>query len=546
MKDTDTGNARQTSEFEIVIDGCPVTVREGETVLAGARRLGLDIPTLCYLPKCGPLTSCLVCLVKVRAEEGGGGRLVPSCGLEVQPGMVIESETDEVRTARRTALELLFSDHVGDCLAPCHRLCPLHLNIPVMLHQVETQTWDAATRTVLQALPMPAILGRLCHHPCENGCRRGTHDQPIAIRDVERLVADRDLASSSPFLPPRKPAAGKSVAIIGAGPTGLAAAFFLLREGHGVTIFDRHDKPGGSLRGEVDGGALESATLDAEMNRLRALGAQFSLGIELGRDETLEGLLTRFDAVLVAWGRKEKALASLALATTPTGIRADPLTAATSQARVFAAGAAVRPIKHLVRAMSEGRSAALAVHRSLLGLKAAGEQRLFSSVMGRLSAPELGLFLVGHNPAPRISPAQGVLRGFTALEGRGEAGRCLHCDCRAEGNCQLQHYGELYGVEPGRFRSQRRPFEQHLERGEIVFEPGKCILCGICVRITELAREPLGLTFIGRGFDVRVAAPLDRAIADGLQKVARECVEACPTGALAFKHDLPPPPRESA
>src|SRR6476620_781885 len=96
--------------ISLTIDGHSVEVAPGETVLHAARKLGIDIPTLCYLEKCGPLNSCLVCLVKIN------GKLVPSCGTKVLPGMVIESETEEVHEARRTALELLFSDHIGDCL----------------------------------------------------------------------------------------------------------------------------------------------------------------------------------------------------------------------------------------------------------------------------------------------------------------------------------------------------------------------------------------------------------------------------------------------
>ena len=130
----------------LTIDGQEIEAQPGETVLGAARRLGLDIPTLCHLEKCGPLNSCLVCLVKVVAN--GQSRLVPSCGTKALPGMVIESETEEVHEARRTALELLFSDHVGDCLSPCHRLCPLQLNIPALLRQIQAGSLDEAMATV--------------------------------------------------------------------------------------------------------------------------------------------------------------------------------------------------------------------------------------------------------------------------------------------------------------------------------------------------------------------------------------------------------------
>jgi len=103
----------------------------------------------------------------------------------------------------------------------------------------------------------------------------------------------------------------------------------------------------------------------------------------------------------------------------------------------------------------------------------------------------------------------------------------------------LQHYAQTYGADANRFRSERRPFEQQRQPGGIIFEPGKCILCGICVKLCEMAAEPLGLTFVKRGFDMQVAAPFGEAIERGLQKVAGECVRQCPTGALVFEGQGP-------
>jgi NADH dehydrogenase/NADH:ubiquinone oxidoreductase subunit G len=99
----------------------------------------------------------------------------------------------------------------------------------------------------------------------------------------------------------------------------------------------------------------------------------------------------------------------------------------------------------------------------------------------------------------------------------------------------LQTYAQVYGADASRYRHQRRPFEQKVQPGGVIFEPGKCILCGICVKLTEMAQEELGLTFVGRGFDVRVAAPFNGSIEEGLKKTAAECVEHCPTGALTFE-----------
>ena len=517
------------SLFTITIDGQTATVSPGQSVLFAARSIGIDIPTLCYLEKCGPLNSCLVCLVKIN------GKLVPSCGTKVTPGMSVESETVEVHEARKTALELLFSDHVGDCLSPCHRLCPLRLNIPVMLRQVQAGKLDEAIVLIRDTLPLAGVLGRLCHHPCEQGCRRGTWDEPAAIRNLERMVTDAETKKPEGYLPTRKALTGKSVAIIGAGPAGLTAAYDLLRKGHACAIVDRNHMAGGSLRGEVLTESLPPAVLDSEINQLERLGVTFKLGVTFGTDVTLEGLLRGFDAVLVAIGETSRAEGeALGLEMTNSGVKAHPDTYQTRNASVFAAGRALKPMNQLVRTMSEGRAAAECVHQFLSGRKVQRPDKPFSVVMGRLDDQELNLFLQDTEGSGRISPCD-ACAGFNKREGALEASRCLHCDCRSSGQCGLQFYAQTYQADANKYRQQRRRFEQLTQPGGIIFEPGKCILCGICVKLTELAREPLGLTFIGRGFDVRVSAPLNHTIEEGLQKVAAECVEHCPTGALTLR-----------
>jgi NADPH-dependent glutamate synthase beta subunit-like oxidoreductase/ferredoxin len=554
-------------KVKLSIDAHPVEVAAGQSVLSAARALGIDIPTLCYLEKCGPLNSCLVCLVKIN------GKLVPSCGTRAEPGMVVESETTEVHEARRTALELLFSEHVGDCLAPCNRLCPLGMNIPVMIRQIQAGRLEQASATVREALPLAGVLGRLCHHPCEQGCRRGSWDQAASIREMERVVADWSLGGgesdvqslkskaerSLPFgvhplgcseapvadadtlkgghrtAPSQKPTSGKSVVIVGAGPTGLAAAYYLLREGHACTIADRHERAGGTLCGEIEKGALPQEVLDGELQLLERLGVQFRLGAALGRDITLEGLTRGFDAVLVAIGQTSQAEGeALGLEMAPGGVKASPESYHTDRLGVFAAGRAVKPVSHLVRAMSEGQAAAQCIHAFLSGAILQRRGKPFSSIMGRVEKDELKVLLADASTAGSVAPCD-ACAGFNSGEAATEALRCLHCDCRSSGDCALQAYAQSYGADASRFRQGRRKFEQQVQPGGIIFEPGKCIRCGICVKLTELAREPLGLTFIGRGFEVRVATPFNRTIEEGLQKVAQECVEYCPTGALVFK-----------
>jgi NADH dehydrogenase/NADH:ubiquinone oxidoreductase subunit G len=123
-------------------------------------------------------------------------------------------------------------------------------------------------------------------------------------------------------------------------------------------------------------------------------------------------------------------------------------------------------------------------------------------------------------------------------EAESAAGRCCHCDCRAANNCRLQTFAELYNVDPRAYAGEhRRKFEFIRQPGGVIFEPGKCISCGICVELAAQARAPLGLTFVGRGFDVKIAVPLNGSLADGLQRVAEDCVKHCPTGALMFEDE---------
>ncbi|MFH1747985.1 MAG: 2Fe-2S iron-sulfur cluster-binding protein, partial [Planctomycetota bacterium] len=116
----------------VTIDNREVEVPAGSTVLDAAEQLGIEIPTLCYLKGYAPNTTCMVCVVK-REDTG---RFVPACATRVEDGMRVSSATDEVRQARRTALELLLSDHVGDCRAPCQYACPFNTDIPSMLRQL--------------------------------------------------------------------------------------------------------------------------------------------------------------------------------------------------------------------------------------------------------------------------------------------------------------------------------------------------------------------------------------------------------------------------
>jgi len=229
----------------------------------------------------------------------------------------------------------------------------------------------------------------------------------------------------------------------------------------------------------------------------------------------------------------EDEAAHLGLPLIGSSLRTNPNTCQTPLRNVFAAGSCVRPQKQLVKAMAEGRAAADCIQRHLSGKPVRRPEKPFTSMMGRLDPAEMKTFISSARGGATVTPCDRCA-GHNRQEAALESSRCLHCDCASSGNCVLQHYAQAYGADANRFRSERRPFEQQRQPGGIIFEPGKCILCGICVKLCEMAQEPLGLTFVGRGFDVRVAVPFDEAIEHGLQKVAAECVQQCPTGALVF------------
>jgi hypothetical protein len=204
-------NTRSPTVVKVKIDDREVDVPPGSNIIDAAAQLGVEIPTLCYLKGYEASNSCQVCTVKDRRS----GRLISACGTKVVEGMEIDNETEEIHDVRRTALELLLSEHVGDCRAPCDFACPAHMDIPLMLQQISDKELRSAIVTVKEDVALPAVLGRVCPKPCEKGCRRKGADGPVAICDLKRYVADVDLARDDPYLPPCKRDSGKRVAVVG-------------------------------------------------------------------------------------------------------------------------------------------------------------------------------------------------------------------------------------------------------------------------------------------------------------------------------------------
>src|SRR5689334_12121762 len=292
--------------IRIEVDGRVVEGFEGQTILEVCRDNGIEIPTLCYEPKLPGFGACRMCVVEVEGEE----HPPISCSRSCEDGMKVQTQTEEVRRLRRTNLELIFSDHNAYCLPPCQNKCPSHIDIPGFLKANAEADWRESTRIFKRTIPFPSVLGRVCPAPCEEHCRRDEVDEAIAIRDSHRYAGDQvlkamldqDVDPPLPFEPQMK--TGRTAAVIGSGPAGMAAAYYLLLAGHDVTVFERDPAPGGMLRYGIPQYRLPKVeVLEAEYESVTRLGGKIVCNAGLGTDFTLDDLANRgFDAVLIAIG----------------------------------------------------------------------------------------------------------------------------------------------------------------------------------------------------------------------------------------------------
>lgn len=679
----------------LTIDGRETSVEEGATILDAARRLGIRIPTLCHVENFPPAASCFLCAVQVEGREN----LSPSCAMPATDGMVVYTDTDDVRASRKMALELLLSDHVGDCVGPCRTGCPARFDIPGFLAHVSGGDIRRSAEIASDFLTLPAALGRICPRLCEQRCHRCESGESLSVGHLHRFAADQDLASGARYIPPKDKPSGKRVAVVGAGPAGLAAAYHLLRRGHEAILFDAHFAPGGMLRYGIPEFRLPRHVLDREIEAIRILGGEFRMQRRLGLDFTLDDLRREFDAVFLAIGaqcsrglecpgedlalpaveflanvsaghpprigsnvlvlgggntamdaartairigaqtvtvlyrrtrREMPCLMSeveaaeaedvrLETLVAPVGLESDrlgefrltcmrmelgapdesgralpvpipdsefvlqatcviaaigqtveaaslgagelrlsrwrgiavnPATLATNLEGVFAGGDAVTGADLAVRAVAAGKLAAVSIDQYLGGRPVKGDPELITILMSKMDEAELAEFFREIEESPRaampelpvekrVHSFEEVELGFTANVAQAEAGRCMNCGCWKATTCQLRQYATEYGADPLRFAGARRRFHRDASHPEIVYEPGKCILCGACVMAAAQAGDGLGLAIVGRGFDATVAVPLRGTMIEALPTAARRAAEVCPTGAFAIKSSEP-------
>lgn len=517
-------------KIRIKLDNKTIEVEEGLPVIDVARARGIDIPSMCYREGKEHLTSCMVCLVK----DAKNDKLFPSCSIKVIEGMEIISMDDEIREARKTALDLLLSEHVGDCEAPCQITCPAHMDIPLMNRLLAEGKFDEALIVIKKDIALPAVFGRVCPAPCEGACRRKTIDEPVSICLLKRSAGDDDISGDAVYLPGKEKNQNKTISIIGAGPAGLAAAYFLQIKGYNCVVYDRNEIPGGSLKTEVESGILPANVLAMEVDIIKQLGAKFIMNTEADTS-FFENLKSTSDAIIISTGKGESGVQNWGFEMTKTGIQADKDSYQIEESNIFVVGSALKPTKLAIRTLGQGKEVSFSVDQYLKGEKVKGEHSRFNSRFGKLLPDEFAEYMKESVEGKRVEPND-IKAGFTREQVIEEAKRCLHCDCREIDNCKLRDLSEEYKANQRRFYStERNKIVKHFQNDAVIYEPAKCIKCGICVQITAEYSEDYGFTFIGRGFDVVIGVPFNKSVKVGLEKVAVEAAEACPTGALTIK-----------
>lgn len=524
--------------IRLKIDHIEIEVAKGTTVLEAAREAGIRIPSMCYLKGYDNHPSCMVCLVKDNAT----GNMMPSCSLKAEEGMDIAASEDDVVIARRQALELLMSDHAGDCEAPCSLACPAGMEIPLMNRLIAERRFTEALSVVKKDIALPYILGYICPAPCEKACRRKQIDDAVSICLLKRFTATKSDITIKPdrFQKPVRFSPEKRIAIIGSGPAGLAAAYYTVICGNSCDVFEKSEQPGGTLRYAIPEEELPREVIDNEIGLLISRGVNFHCNTIVTEKFFSESISDHYAAVIIATGEGDQLVSLVETGklnlkdANPAGFKnPSGLNIGTPAPGIFVCGSAVRPHKMAVRSVAQGKTAAMAANEYVHGRLFQRPARMFNSRFDRLFESEYNEYLKESTASGRIKPAG--KEGFSEEEAINEALRCMHCDCRKKDNCRLRIYADEYKVDRKRYLTgERKAMTKQVQHNLVVYEPEKCIKCGLCV-VISVEKEQFGLAFEGRGFDVTIKTPLGQAFNESLTHTAELCASSCPTGALSLK-----------
>jgi len=337
--------------FHVSINGKEYTAYENETLLSIARREGIFIPSLCFDPRVEVSGACGLCLAEIADPSGTfAQKPVRACATVAVPGMVIRTDTPRVRQAQKRIIELLLSAHDGDCVAPCRLACPAGTDCQAYIALIAEGKYEEAVNLMYKAHPFPASVARICPRFCEKNCRRAEKGEAVNIAGLKRYAVQQAGKELSPVglnftahpskgdhsgnapdaqsvnvlddsfpigvnftVHPSPESPVKRFAIIGGGPAGLTAAYFLRRAGHHVVVYDRAQKMGGLLRYGIPEYRLPKKVLDAELAVLERMGIIFNNDGWLGYTSNpesnnhhnalcVETLCAENDAVIIATG----------------------------------------------------------------------------------------------------------------------------------------------------------------------------------------------------------------------------------------------------
>ncbi|MCX6170357.1 MAG: molybdopterin-dependent oxidoreductase [Ignavibacteriales bacterium] len=294
-------------KIKVTINGREILSDPDKTILEAIHENNLDtIPTLCHDKRTEHFTSCFLCVVEVN----GSNKLVPSCSTIIREGMKIVSNNEKVRNSRKTALELLFSNHYADCLGPCKQSCPAGVDAQAYIALTSMGKYKEAIKLVKENNPLPLSIGRVCVRDCENACRRNLVDEPVACNYLKRYIADVD--KTEMWIPDLKPRNKKKIAVIGGGPAGLTCAYYLTLEGYSPTIFEKLPELGGMLRYGIPEYRLPKKILDEEINWILNLGVSKKTGLELGKDFSVNSLFNdSYESIFIGVGAHKAATMGL-------------------------------------------------------------------------------------------------------------------------------------------------------------------------------------------------------------------------------------------
>lgn len=284
--------------INLTINEKAITAPVGSTILSAARDNGIFIPTLCYDDKIEAYGACGLCVV----EAQGVPKLMRACSAKIAPDMVINTESQRVINARKVALELIMSTHEGDCKAPCSLACPAGTDCQGYAGLIANGEFDAALKLIKDKISLPASIGRICPHPCEKACRRALVEEPVNIAQLKAFAADNERKNGNFAIPKIEAETGKTISIIGGGPGGLNAAFFLRKKGHSVKIYDMMPSMGGMLRYGIPQYRLPKEILDVEVEAIAAMGVEMINNIRVGTDISIDKIRAESDAVILAVG----------------------------------------------------------------------------------------------------------------------------------------------------------------------------------------------------------------------------------------------------